>query len=343
MHQYGFAIVGTGVISAIHADAIGKIENARLVAACDVDAERARRFARQYGIRGYGDLAELLADPAVEIVCICTPSGLREGIAVQAAEAGKHIICEKPVEIDLARIDRMIAACEANGVTMTGIFNYRFNRAYRKIKETIAEGKLGRLVLGDVYVKWYRSDEYYGTAGWRGTWRLDGGGALMNQSIHFVDLIQWLMGPVAEVKAFAATRLHPIEVEDTVTACLKFESGALGVIEGTTAAYPGLSDRIELHGSKGCILVENGNIKRWEVEDCPLSGDELAGLNRMAIGTSREPMAMDSDMHRQQIEATLRSIASGLPVELDGREARKAVELIQRIYRSAGILQHNNP
>jgi predicted dehydrogenase len=262
---YGFAIVGCGMISNFHAKAIADVRGAKLVACFDTREPAAEKFAAGNNCKAYTNLSKMLADPKVDIVTIATPSGAHMEPAVAAAKAGKHIIVEKPLEITLKRCDQMIAAAEKAGVQLGAIFPSRFHDSSVKIKRAIDAGRFGRLTLGDAYVKWFRTQQYYDSGAWRGTWALDGGGALMNQAIHSVDLLTWLMGPVTEIQANAATLAHErIEVEDVVVATLKFGNGALGTLEATTAAYPGYLKRIEIHGSEGSALLEEEDLRGWD-------------------------------------------------------------------------------
>ena len=236
----GFAIVGTGMISEFHARALAEVRGAKFVACYDRAVKRAKQFGKEHGCTVYNSLEELLKDERVDAVSIATPSGAHLEPAVAAAKAGKHVIVEKPLEVTLKRCDRIIAACEKHGVKLATIFPSRFHDSSIKMKRAIEAGRFGRMTLGDAYIKWYRTQEYYDSGAWRGTWALDGGGALMNQAIHTVDLLSWMMGPVAEVQAHTATLAHKrIEVEDVATATLRFANGALGVIEASTAIYPG--------------------------------------------------------------------------------------------------------
>jgi len=335
-----FAIIGCGAIANIHAKAINAIEGAELKAVADVNIDSAKNFAQRYGIKDYyGDYRELLKDESIDIVNICTPSGLREEIVIECARAGKHIIAEKPIEVTLEKIDRMIKECEKHRVTLAGIFNNRYNRNYRIVYDTIQKGRFGRLILGDVYVKWYRDKEYYTRSGWRGTWRFDGGGALMNQSIHFIDLLQWYMGPVESVKAYTTQAVHKyIETEDLGVAIVRFKNGALGVIEGSTALYPGLYDRIEIHGENGSVLIENSQIVRWEFKDQEPIDEEIRknrGLETFELGSSRDPMEIPYELHRREIEDIINCLREGKAPPIDGYEARKAVEIIIAIYRAS--------
>src|SRR5271155_1763202 len=227
MRDHGFGIIGCGMIAEFHTRAINEIENARVVGTWSRNPANADKIARlaRGGCPAFADLNALLALPELDVVCICTPSGAHLEPAVEAARAGKHVVVEKPLEITLPRCDAIIAACDAAGVRLCTIFPSRFTAANIRLKEAIDLGRFGRLTLGDTYVKWWRTQEYYDSGGWRGTWRLDGGGALMNQAIHNVDLLSWLMGEVTQVSAMTATLAHArIEVEDTVVAVLQFTS-----------------------------------------------------------------------------------------------------------------------
>ena len=262
---FGFGIVGCGMISTFHARAIADVQGAKLVACFDTREAAAEKFAADNDCKSYTKLDAMLADPKVDIVTIATPSGAHMEPAVAAAKAGKHVIVEKPLEITLKKCDRIIEACEKAGVQVGAIFPSRFHDSSVKLKRAIDGGRFGRLTLGDAYVKWFRTQEYYDSGAWRGTWALDGGGALMNQAIHSVDLLTWLMGPVVEIQANTATLAHErIEVEDAAVATLRFANGALGVLEATTAAYPGYLKRIEIHGSEGSAVLEEEDLKAWD-------------------------------------------------------------------------------
>jgi predicted dehydrogenase len=337
MEKIGCALVGTGNIARVHAQVLQSIAETRLVGVYDSVKINAERFADKFAVIAFQSYADLLADQQVGLIVLCTPSGMRTEYAVLGARAGKHIVCEKPIEVTLERIDRMIKVCEENRVTLTGIFNNRYNKVYRRVKEAVDSGSLGRLLMGDVFVKWYRNEHYYRSSDWRGTWKYDGGGALMNQSIHFIDLLQWIMGPIEEIKAFTATGLHPIEVEDTAIAVVRYESGALGVIEGTTAANPGLYDRLEIHGVNGSILIENGQIARWHVSGANLPEEELRELNRIDLHNHHSPDLIDISLHQAQMHETIQNIQNGIEPEINGHEARKAVEIILRIYQDAAL------
>lgn len=336
---FGFGIVGCGMISQFHAKAIADIKGAKLVACCDTRAESADKFAAANGCKSYHSLDDMLADKAVDIVTIATPSGLHMAPAVAAAKAGKHVIVEKPLEVTLKKCDRIIRECEKNGVQLGTVFPSRFHDSSVKLKRAIEGGRFGRLTIGDAYVKWFRTQQYYDSGPWRGTWALDGGGALMNQAIHSVDLLTWLMGPVKEVCAQTALLIHErIEVEDAVVATLRFANGALGVIEATTAAYPGYLKRIEIHGSEGSAVLEEEDLKTWDFAK-PTKEDKsiLADMkkSKSSGGGASDPAAIGHHGHTIQFTDMLEAIRKKRAPAIDGHEGRRSVEVIQAIYKSA--------
>ncbi len=335
----GFGIIGVGMIAGFHARAIAAMGGGSLVACCDIDAGRAEAFARSHGCGAYTDLSAFLRHPGLDIVNICTPSGLHLEPALQAIEAGKHVLIEKPIEISLERIDRIIEAADRKRVTAAGIFQSRFREGAQTVKREVESGRFGRLVLADAYVKWFRSQDYYDRGGWKGKVRIDGGGALMNQSIHAIDLLQWFMGPVASVQAYKDTLGHErIEVEDVAVAALRFANGGLGVIEGSTAVYPGFLKRIELSGTRGSVALEEDSIRTWRfVDELPRDAEirSAFGAADSAGGGAADPAAIDPGGHMREFQAIARGIETGEPPLVDAREARKSVEIILAIYRSA--------
>jgi predicted dehydrogenase len=335
----GFGIIGCGMISRFHARAIAEVRGAKLVACFDSVPAAADRLAAETGCRSYHRLDEMLADDRVDAVVIGTPSGAHMEPAVAAAKAGKHVIVEKPLEITLSRCDRIIAACDKAGVKLSTIFPSRFHESAVELRRAVEDGRFGRLTLGDAYVKWFRTQEYYDSGKWRGTWELDGGGALMNQAVHSVDLLLWLMGPLAEVTAHAATLAHQrIAVEDVVTATLQFKNGALGVIEASTAAYPGYLKRIEIHGSQGSAAMEEEDIVRWDFaspnrRDAAVR-EKMAGRISGGGGAS-DPAAIGHHGHARQLRDFVEAIAKNRAPAIDGVQGRLAVEAILAIYKSA--------
>lgn len=332
-----FAILGCGNIAPSHADAIKSINNAELTAVCDAAKDKANEFGDKYSVDAFTDFSIMLGKADIDVVNICLPSGLHEEFAIQAAGAGKHIIIEKPLDITTEKCDNIIAACELNNVKLAVIFPSRFNKAVSLVKDAIDEGRFGKLTLADAQIKWYRSQEYYDSGSWRGTWEFDGGGALMNQSIHFIDILQYLMGPVKSISAKCSTLAKNIEVEDTAVAMLNFKNGALGVIEGTTAAYPGMSARIGIHGNKGSVIMEDEAIIQWEFED-KQSHDEsiVSELSTKSSSGAKDPTSnLTHDGHQLQIEDMIQAIYENRTPKVDGHEGRKAVEIIRTIYRSS--------
>ena len=299
----------------------------------------AQRFADAHQVKGYSDLDQFLANPELDVVTICTPSGAHMEPAVAAAKAGKHVIVEKPLEITLKRCDKIIQACEDAGVVLSAIFPSRYHESAQLIRKAIDSGRFGTLTLGDAYVKWFRTQEYYDSGQWRGTWALDGGGALMNQAIHSVDLLTWFMGDVVEITAHTATLAHErIEVEDVAVATLRFANGALGVVEATTAAYPGELKRIEISGQLGSAVMEEEDIKSWKFQK--LTSRDKKMLERMqgkteTGGGAADPTAIGHHGHTMQFKDVIKAIKKGTTPLIDGPEGRKSVEVILGIYQAA--------
>ncbi|MBC7288105.1 MAG: Gfo/Idh/MocA family oxidoreductase [Armatimonadetes bacterium] len=331
---YGFAVIGCGVISGTHCDAITRIPNARLVAVMDKVEAAARAAAERWGCEWFTNLDELLARDDIDVVNVVVPSGLHAKIGIQAAEAGKHVICTKPIDITLEAIDELILACRRNNVKLGATHQLRSYPVYKQIKQAIEEGRLGRLLYANAFVPWYRSPEYY-AGSWHGTKALDGGGALMNQSIHYVDLLVWLCGDVAELAGLADTMVHQIEVEDCATAVLKFRNGAQGVMQGTTCTYKGQPARLEVHGTKGNVLVVGDELALWDVEGEELVYNPTAGQEGAAADPKKGMPELAVQAHVEQISDVLKAIEEGREPALNGVEARRAVEVILAIYQSS--------
>ncbi len=336
---HGFGIVGTGMIGAFHARAIEMTEGARLIGATDTRPDACRAFCKERGVTAFETLDAMLAHPDVEVVIICTPSGAHMEPALAAIEAGRNVIIEKPLEITLERCDRILDAAARKGVQSACIFQSRTLPGAQAVKRAIDDGRFGRLTLGDAYVKWFRTQQYYDSIPWRGTWAMDGGGALMNQAIHAIDLLQWFMGPVSEITAFASTLGHErIEVEDTAVAALRFANGSLGVIEGSTAVHPGFLKRLEVSGTKGTAVLEEEALKTWEFVD---ARDEDADIRQRlgAAGASgggaADPAAIDVRPHAAQIRNMVETLDGSTSLLVTADEGRKAVEIICAIYESA--------
>ncbi len=337
MKIWNFGIIGAGSIAGFHARAISSLDNANLVGICGSNPDKVKALAASYHCEQFEDTTSMLQSTDIDIVIIATPSGAHMDPAVEAAQYGKHVLCEKPLEIDLERIDKMIAAHEKSGTMLGGIFNYRFNEAVGILKSAVESGRFGTITNASVYVPWWRSDEYYKSS-WRGTWSLDGGGALMNQSIHMVDMLQYFMGPVESLNAYIATLGHlQINVEDTAVAILKFKSNALGMIYGTTASYPGQFRRLEITGTHGTVIMEEDSLKVWQFAD-PLEEDKdivkKYGTIKGGGGVS-DPTAIPFEPHARNIAAFIEAVETGRPFVIDGPEARKSVAIIRGIYESA--------
>ena len=334
---HGIGIVGTGVIAATHAEAIGAIPGARLVAATDVVPERAIEFAGSRGCEVEPSLDALLARRDIDVVSVCVPSGLHAEVGVQVAAAGKHLVVEKPIDVSLAAADRLIDAVAAAGVAMTVISQHRFDPGLVELRGLIDDGDLGRLVLGEASTKWYRSQAYYDSGPWRGTWALDGG-SLMNQGIHYVDLLRWTMGPVVEISAVYATEDHEVEVEDTALAVLRFTSGAVGTIVSSTAVFPGFAQRLEVSGTGGTVVVEDGEIVRSAfISDSPDPGLRGTRAPRplSAEGAAANAAALGVASHAAQIADLLAAAEQDREPSVTGRDGRDVLEVVLAVYQSS--------
>jgi UDP-N-acetyl-2-amino-2-deoxyglucuronate dehydrogenase len=334
--RHGFGIVGAGVIGAVHAEAAGLVPGARLAAVTDVAPGRAKTLAATWDCAAEPDLAALLARDDVDVVSVCVPSGLHAEVGIQAAAAGKHLVVEKPIDVTLEAADRLIAAARANKVGVTVISQHRFDAGLDELRRLLDSGALGPLLLGEASTKWYRTQGYYDSAAWRGTWELDGG-SLMNQGIHYLDLLLWAMGPAAEVTAICATQAHEVEVEDTTLALVRFASGAVGTVLSSTAAYPGFDQRLEITGTKGTVIVENGVLTRRA-----LAGDGGTAATDGAAatpGTERtaaaNPGGIDPASHAAQIAEFLTAIDTGREPAVTGDSARATLQVICAVYESA--------
>ena len=334
----GFAIVGTGMIAGYHAQVIAQTPGAKLVGLVSRSPEKGPAFAAKYNIPVLTTtVEEMVARPDVHVITVTTPSGGHLEPALTAIRAGKHVVVEKPLEITPARVDQITAAAEKAGVKVAAIFQGRFGAGAQKVKAAIDAGRLGRLVLASAYIKWYRTTEYYQTP-WKGTWDLDGGGALMNQAIHGVDLLQWFAGLPAEVFGQFTRRVHTaIQADDTAVATLKYPDGALGTIEATTAAWPGWSRRIELCGEKGSICLEDDHIARWDFVQNEPGDDAIRAAPRdSSLGSGAGvPGGISLAGHLRQIGDLVAAVNENRAPAIDGREGRKAVALVHAIYESA--------
>ncbi len=342
MIRYG--IVGCGAIHSVHADALSAISGASLVAVFDSSRERCEAAAAKYAVHPAIDLTDLL--DRTDAVIVCTPSGLHAEVGIAAAAAGRHVITEKPMDVTSERASALVTACRAAGVKFTCISQHRFSNAIRRTRAAVANGDLGDMVLGDAYIKWYRTQHYYDSGDWRGTWALDGGGCLMNQGIHYIDMLQWIMGGVASVQAQVRTRTHNIEVEDVATALVEYRNGAIGVIQGSTSCYPGMAERIEIHGRHGSIVVEGDRIKLWQVDSEAAQQGKYGGgvmmqptpslhLTERASDDADDVTANWGEQHRMQIEDFTRAIVEDREPFIPGEESLEPIRIIRAIYESS--------
>ena len=336
MAEIGFGIIGCGGVSDVHAQAIQSIPGARLIGFHNRTRPRAERQAERYGVGWDLDLDRFLKRPGMDAVSVCTPSGTHGELGMLAARAGKHVMVEKPIEVNLEKGRLLTAACREAGVRLGVIFQSRFLPAVQRIRAAVQGGDLGKLLLGDASVRWFRKPDYFQDGPWRATWALDGGGALINQSIHTIDLLQYLVGRPRSVFGFAGNLLHAsIETEDTAVAVIQFGCGALGVVQGATSLRPGFPRRLELFGEKGSLLLEGDEIARWDVP-----GTTGGNRGRTVAGSgSSDPFSasMKSEManHRRQFEDFIAAIREDRPPLVDGEEGLKALEIVLAVYRSA--------
>ncbi|MEL7588681.1 MAG: Gfo/Idh/MocA family oxidoreductase [Prolixibacteraceae bacterium] len=337
MKIWNLGIIGSGSIADFHAKAIKSLPNACLTGVCGHNEMKTKALAEKYSCKTFKNSSEMLQSADIDMVLIATPSGAHIEPVIEAARYRKHVLCEKPLEISPERIDKMILAHEEAGTWLGGIFNYRFNDAVRLLKQAVDDGRFGVITSASVYVPWWRSDAYYDSS-WRGTLALDGGGALMNQSIHMIDMLQYMVGPVSSLQAYTATLAHPrIEVEDSAVAILKFKNQALGLVHGSTSSYPGQFRRLEIMGTKATVVMEENSFKVWQFAD-PLPADDEIKEKYSAIeggGGVSDPMAIPFEPHARNIAAFIEAVEQGKPFEIDGTEARKSVEIITAIYRAA--------
>lgn len=330
-NKLGFGIIGTGAIASHHAAAIRAYEGSELVAVCSSSQARANQAQEKFGVKAYHELEAFLANPAIDVVCICTHSGAHMEPGIAAAKAGKHLLLEKPIEISLERADQLIAACKEKGVKLGVIFQNRFNTSYLKMREAVKEGRLGKLIMGTAAINWYRDPSYYNTSHWKGTLQGDGGAALINQGIHTIDLLLDLMGEVESVYGQVKTVVHQIQGEDLGAAILNFNNGALGTITGGTSLYPGYPERLEVYGEKGSIMLEGGKIKAWNI-----SGEESPADLQPSHGSgASDPMAIDFKLHLAQIKDMVEAIHEDKDPLVTGEIGRKSLEVILGIYRSS--------
>ena len=337
------AVVGVGGIGSHHCKCYQETHEIQLAAVMDIVPEKAEKLGTQYNVPWFTDVKKVLRRKDIDFIDVCVPSGLHGNILIAAARAGKHGISEKPLDVTPQRCDQIIQAFDKSGTTFGGIFQHRFADDSRRAKAAIEAGRLGRITLATCSTPWWRAQAYYDSGEWRGTWKLDGGGALMNQGVHAIDLMMYLCGPIKTIWARTAMLAHErIEVEDVAVATVEFESGALGVIQGTTAAFPGTSVRHEIMGTKGMIYLDDDEATFWKLQD-EMEAEKKAeppafqarSEATAGAGASADPMAVSSDIFVRNIDDIARAARTGTPPVVTAREHRKAVEVICGIYKSA--------
>lgn len=332
-HTIHFAILGCGMISSVHADSIRAIPDAELVGVFDMSEERCRSFALRYGVIAYDSMDALLNDKNADAVCICTPSGFHADNAITVIKAGKHVLVEKPLALNTDDCDRLIEAAAEYGVKGGVMSQLRFADTTKILKSLVENGELGRVVTADIIMKYHRSPEYFAKSPWRGTWKHDGGGALMNQGIHGIDLLLSIMGKAKSVYGMARTLRHSIEVEDTAAAVVEFENGALGMIQGTTSVSPGYPRVLTVSGTKGTVAITENRFTEWSVPDKPLpNGMQLGGE---IISGAQNPTDISCEGHIAQIKDFVDAILGNREPLVSFADGRRTVEMITAIYESS--------
>ncbi len=328
-----FGIIGCGMISSAHADSVKSIPDAELTGVFDMSPDRCRAFAKSYGVKAYDSVDALLSDTDIDAVCICTPSGFHAENALRVMEAGKHVLIEKPLALNTDDCDRLIEAAAKYGVKAGVMSQLRFAETTQILKSLVDNGDLGRIVTADILMKYYRSPEYFAESPWRGTWKHDGGGALMNQGIHGIDLLLYIMGKAKSVYGMARTLRHSIEVEDTASAVVEFENGALGLIQGTTSVSPGYPRVLTVSGTKGTVSITENRFTEWSITDREIpDGIRLGGEIRSG---ARNPTDISNAGHRMQIEDFIDAIRNDREPKVGLADGRRTIEMITAIYESS--------
>jgi len=328
----GFAVIGCGRISPNHGKAIADLPGAKLVAAADIVMERAEAFTQRFGGEPYRSYQEMIQRPDIDAVCICTPSGMHAEMGIAAARAGKHVLVEKPMALSLRDADALIDACRANNVLLGVVHQNRFNPAIVRLRTALAAGRFGQLNMGSAVIRWHRDQNYYAQAPWRGTWAQDGG-CLMNQSIHNIDLLQWMMGPVESLYAYTGTRMRQIEAEDNAAAVLRFRNGAMGLIESSVTVYPkNLEETLNIFGATGTAVIGGVAVNRveaWRFADGTDTEEQVLAEQQA------DPDSVYGSGHRPLIADFIEAVQTGREPAVPGLEGRKALEIILAIYRSS--------
>lgn len=332
MAKIGIGIIGTGSIANTYVQCISELEDANLVAMFTNSQERVREMQENFGVPVFSDMDKFLNNPEITLVCVCNRSGDHGVGIIASALAGKHVLTEKPIEVNTEKVDEAIAACTAQNVLLGCVFQNRCSTDYQAVYKAVKDGLLGKLVMGNAHINWYRNKDYYKTNPWRGTLKLDGGAAFINQGIHTIDLLLHVMGPVTSVFGTVRTIVHEIEGEDAGAGVLHFENGAIGTITAGTALYPGYPERLEIYGEKGSILMEGGKITHWNIEgqEAPFEIKKSGA----ASGAS-DPTSIGHLNHKIVLGDMLDAIENNRPPMVDGAEARKSVAVITALYQSS--------
>jgi predicted dehydrogenase len=337
--QVNFAILGTGMVAEFHQKAIeaNAGNGANLAAVVHYDPERFEAIGEEFGVPCISQ-EEMLGRDDIDVVAICTPSGQHPEQAIAAARAGKHVLVEKPMAVDLEGADRMIEVCEEADVRLGVVFQRRVEPLFARIKDALDAGDFGELSTGVVTMPYYRGQDYYDQASWRGTWSLDGGGVLMNQGIHIIDLLVWYMGDPVEIKSFADTLYRDIEVEDTAAAALRFSNGSVATITATTTAEPGFPHRLEIYGTNGGFQVEGESAGRWTLVDsdrAQVEAPETAAAE--GAGSGGDPGGIDITGHTNVVEDFVDAVQNDRAPMIDGEEGRRSLATILAVYDQAGL------
>lgn len=335
--KFRLAVIGCGAIGRVHARAISKLENAQLVAVSDLKEENSAELAKDFGCNAYTDYRKMFQNEKIDIACVCTPSGTRIEICEAAAEHHVNLLVEKPLDINNERVDKIIDICRTAGVKLGCVFQLRFLPVFQSLKQAEQDGKFGKLIMGNAGTICYRSAEYYQNGGWRGTIAQDGGGALMNQGIHALDLLRWVMGDVKSVFAYQDHLTHDIEVEDTLVAGLEFQSGAMGTVVASTSVYYGINKKLEFFGTDGSVIINDTEPTMWKFHN---QQDSDIGLPKGEQPAHKSlsptsPLVEDDWAHQQQIADMIEAVRDGREPAVSGAEGRKTVQLALAIYESA--------
>lgn len=332
MKKFRFGILGCGMIARVHAAAIQSLDQAELAGAADFSREAAQRFCGEFGGRIYESDQEMLADESIDVVCICTPSHCHADNAISALNHGKHVVLEKPMALNTAEADRVIEACRENERLLTVISQLRFSPDIQHVRQLVHKNAFGKLVFCNLSMCYWRSEEYFAGSRWRGRKAFEGGGALMNQGIHGIDLMQHILGDVKVLKGKVSTRHHAVEVEDAASALIELECGATGMIQGSTCTWPGFERRLEIHGDKGYVVLKENMIEQLEIPEDRIDRKKDSALE---VGSYNRPDMIDSHMHALQIQNLIDAICGRAQLLIDAGEGRKAIRIIEDIYRSS--------